>query len=240
MSTYKTDLEIAQAARLQHVSEIAKKIEIPEDELELYGKFKAKLPLKLIDDKRSAKSKLILVTAMTPTPAGEGKTTTSIGLCEGLNRIGKNSTVVLREPSLGPVFGMKGGAAGGGYSQVVPMEDINLHFTGDFAAIEKSNNLLAALIDNDIQKSGGGLGIDPRTVEWKRVMDMNDRALRNLVSGLGGRNGGMIRETGFNITAASEIMAILCLSKDIDDLKSKIGNILLVIHMIKKQYLQET
>lgn len=225
MNNYKTDLEIAQAARLKHVSEISKKLNIPEEELELFGKYKAKLPLHLIDEKKAAKSKLILVTAMTPTPAGEGKTTTSIGLCEGLNRIGKKTTVVLREPSLGPVFGMKGGAAGGGYSQVVPMEDINLHFTGDFAAVEKSNNLLAALIDNDIQKTGGGLGIDPRTVEWKRVMDMNDRALRYMVSGLGGKNGGMIREMGFNITAASEIMAILCLAKDIEDLKSKIGNI---------------
>lgn len=222
---YKSDLEIAQAATLQPIRQIAKKLNISEDDLELYGKHKAKLPLKLVDESRLKKSKLILVTAMTPTPAGEGKTTTSIGLCEGMNRIGKKTTVVLREPSLGPVFGMKGGAAGGGYSQVVPMEDINLHFTGDFAAVEKANNLLAALIDNDIQKPGGGLGIDPRTVEWKRVMDMNDRALRNLISGLGGKNGGMIRETGFNITAASEIMAILCLAKDINDLKQKIGNI---------------
>ena len=222
---YKSDLEIAQAAKLQHIQEIASKLKIPADELELYGKYKAKLPLKLVDPEKLKKSKLILVTAMTPTPAGEGKTTTSIGLCEGMNKIGKKATVVLREPSLGPVFGMKGGAAGGGYSQVVPMEDINLHFTGDFAAVEKANNLLAALIDNDIQKPGGGLGIDPRTVEWKRVMDMNDRALRNLVSGLGGKNGGMIRETGFNITAASEIMAILCLAKDLNDLKQKIGNI---------------
>lgn len=222
---FKSDLEIAQSARMQPVQEIAGKLGIPADELELYGKYKAKLPLKFVDDKKLKKSKLILVTAMTPTPAGEGKTTTSIGLCEGLNKIGKKTTVVLREPSLGPVFGMKGGAAGGGYSQVVPMEDINLHFTGDFAAVEKANNLLAALIDNDIQKPGGGLGIDPRTVEWKRVMDMNDRALRSLISGLGGKNGGMIRETGFNITAASEIMAILCLAKNLDDLKEKIGNI---------------
>jgi formate--tetrahydrofolate ligase len=222
---YKSDLEIAQAATLQPIRQIAKKLNISEDDLELFGNYKAKLPLKLVDQSRLKKNKLILVTAMTPTPAGEGKTTTSIGLCEGMNRIGRKTTVVLREPSLGPVFGMKGGAAGGGYSQVVPMEDINLHFTGDFAAVEKANNLLAALIDNDIQKPGGGLGIDPRTVEWKRVMDMNDRALRNLISGLGGKNGGMIRETGFNITAASEIMAILCLAKDINDLKQKIGNI---------------
>lgn len=222
---YKTDLEIAQAATLKPIQKIAAKLNIADDDLELYGKYKAKLPLKLIDETKRKKNKLILVTAMTPTPAGEGKTTTSIGLCEGMNKIGKKTTVVLREPSLGPVFGMKGGAAGGGYSQVVPMEDINLHFTGDFAAVEKANNLLAALIDNDIQKPGGGLGIDPRTVEWKRVMDMNDRALRNMITGLGGKNGGMIRETGFNITAASEIMAILCLSKDMNDLKEKIGNI---------------
>ena len=219
MTTYKSDLEIAQAAILKPITQIADTLGIKEDDLELYGKYKSKLALRLIDDDKIKKSKLILVTAMTPTPAGEGKTTTSIGLCEGLNKIGKKTTVVLREPSLGPVFGMKGGAAGGGYSQVVPMEDINLHFTGDFAAIEKANNLLAALIDNDIQKVGGGLGIDPRTVEWKRVMDMNDRALRNIVTGMHGRSGGMMRETGFNITAASEIMAILCLAKDIEDLK---------------------
>ncbi|MGE0773337.1 MAG: formate--tetrahydrofolate ligase [Cyclobacteriaceae bacterium] len=225
MNSFQSDLQIAQAARLRHIEDIASRLGIEKSDLELFGKYKAKLPLRLIDERKAAQSKLILVTAMTPTPAGEGKTTTSIGLCEGLNAIGKKSTVVLREPSLGPVFGMKGGAAGGGYSQVVPMEDINLHFTGDFAAVEKSNNLLAALIDNDIQKAGGGIGIDPRTVEWKRVMDMNDRALRNIVTGLGGKSGGMIRETGFNITAASEIMAILCLAKDMDDLKEKIGNI---------------
>jgi formate--tetrahydrofolate ligase len=223
--SFKSDLEIAQAARLKPIKEIAKRLSIAENDLELYGNYKAKLPLKLFNETGFKKSKLILVTAMTPTPAGEGKTTTSIGLCEGMNTIGKKTTVVLREPSLGPVFGMKGGAAGGGYSQVVPMEDINLHFTGDFAAVEKANNLLAALIDNDIQKPDGGLKIDPRTVEWKRVMDMNDRALRNLITGLGGKNGGMIRETGFNITAASEIMAILCLAKDMNELKEKIGNI---------------
>ena len=222
---FKSDLQIAQESTLKHIVEIAKVLGINEESLELYGKFKAKIPLELCDDKKIEKAKLILVTAMTPTPAGEGKTTTSIGLCEGLNKIGKKTTVVLREPSLGPVFGMKGGAAGGGYSQVVPMEDINLHFTGDFAAIEKANNLLATLIDNDIQNPNGGVGIDPRTVEWKRVMDMNDRALRNIVTGLGGKSGGMIRETGFNITAASEIMAILCLAKNLDDLKEKIGNI---------------
>jgi len=221
----KSDLEIAQSVRMKHVNDVAASLGIPTEELEHYGKYKAKLPLRLIDRERAKKSKLILVTAMTPTPAGEGKTTTSIGLCEGLNRIGKKTTVVLREPSLGPVFGMKGGAAGGGYSQVVPMEDINLHFTGDFAAVEKSNNLLAALVDNDIQKGKDGLHIDPRTVEWKRVMDMNDRALRNMITGLGGKTGGMIRETGFNITAASEIMAILCLANDLEDLKRRIGNI---------------
>ncbi|WP_317191789.1 formate--tetrahydrofolate ligase [Fulvivirga marina] len=220
-----TDLEIAQSADLRHVRDVASSVGIPEDSLEMYGKYKAKLPLDLIDEKKVAQSNLILVTAMTPTPAGEGKTTTSIGLTEGLNRIGKLTTVVLREPSLGPVFGMKGGAAGGGYSQVVPMEDINLHFTGDFAAIEKANNLLAAMIDNNIQSAKNNLGIDPRTVEWKRVMDMNDRSLRNIVSGMGGKAGGMMRETGFNITAASEIMAILCLARNMDDLKAKIGNI---------------
>lgn len=222
---YQSDLEIAQSAELIHIQDIAKSIDIAEDDIEMYGKYKAKLPLSLIDEEKLSKSNLVLVTAMTPTPAGEGKTTTSIGLSEGLNRIGKKTTVVLREPSLGPVFGMKGGAAGGGRSQVVPMEDINLHFTGDFSAVEKANNLLAALIDNNVQTKSGNLGIDPRTVEWKRVMDMNDRSLRDIVSGMGGKPGGMMRQTGFNITAASEIMAILCLAKDIDDLKTKIGNI---------------
>lgn len=222
--TYKSDLEIAQAAKLQHIRDIAGKLGINEDDLEMYGKYKAKLPLKLTDEKKVKKNNLILVTAITPTPAGEGKTTTSIGLCEGLNEIGKQAMVVLREPSLGPVFGIKGGAAGGGYSQVVPMEDINLHFTGDFSAIEKANNLLSALIDNNIQ-SKRSLGIDPRTVMWKRVMDMNDRALRNIVLALGGKAGGIPREGGFNITAASEIMAILCLANDLEDLKEKMGNI---------------
>jgi formate--tetrahydrofolate ligase len=220
-----SDLKIAQSRKLRHISEIAKSVNVPESDLELYGKYKAKLPLKLIDDKKVKSAKLILVTAMTPTPAGEGKTTTSIALTEGLNKIGKRTTVVLREPSLGPVFGMKGGAAGGGYAQVVPMEDINLHFTGDFAAIEKANNLLASLIDNNIQSKTPNLNLDSRTVEWKRVMDMNDRALRNIVSGMGGKSGGFMRETGFNITAASEIMAILCLARDIEDLKEKMGNI---------------
>ncbi|MCB0504534.1 MAG: formate--tetrahydrofolate ligase, partial [Cyclobacteriaceae bacterium] len=222
---FKSDLEIAQEAKLRHINEIAEKLNVPEDKLEHYGKYKAKLPLSLIDEKKVENSNMILVTAITPTPSGEGKTTTSIGLVEGLNKIGKKATAVLREPSLGPVFGMKGGAAGGGYSQVVPMEDINLHFTGDFAAIEKANNLLAALIDNNIQNPKHSLGIDPRTVSWKRVMDMNDRALRQIVSGLGGKTGGFLREAGFNITAASEIMAILCLAKDLEDLKEKMGNI---------------
>lgn len=225
VSRFKSDIEIAQEAKLQHIREIATKLNIDEDDLELYGKYKAKIPLNLIDDARVAENKLILVTAITPTPSGEGKTTTSIGLTEGLNKIGKQTTVVLREPSLGPVFGVKGGAAGGGYSQVVPMEDINLHFTGDFSAIEKANNLLSALIDNNLQNKKRNLGIDPRSVSWKRVMDMNDRALRSLVVGLGGRTGGIPREDGFNITAASEIMAILCLANDLEDLKNKIGNI---------------
>lgn len=208
-----------------HIEEIAAKLNIDREKLELYGKYKAKLPLNLIDENKIKASNLILVTAVTPTPPGEGKTTTSIGLTEGLNKIGQKTTVVLREPSLGPVFGMKGGAAGGGYAQVVPMEDINLHFTGDFAAVEKANNLLAALIDNNIQNPKYSLGIDPRTVSWKRVMDMNDRALRQIVSGLGGKTGGFLREAGFNITAASEIMAILCLANDLADLKEKMGNI---------------
>ncbi|MBP6722886.1 MAG: formate--tetrahydrofolate ligase, partial [Bacteroidia bacterium] len=195
------DLAIAQAATLRHINDIAAKMGISTEDLELYGKYKAKLPLHLIDEAKVKQHNLVLVTAITPTPAGEGKTTTSIGLTEGLNKIGKKAAVVLREPSLGPVFGVKGGAAGGGYSQVVPMEDINLHFTGDFSAIEKANNLLAALIDNNIQDAERSLDIDPRTVAWKRVMDMNDRALRNIVVGLGGKAGGMPREEGFNITA---------------------------------------
>ena len=220
-----SDLEIAQSAKLKHINEIAAVLGVDQDDLEHYGKYKAKLPLSLIDAERLKKNKLILVTAITPTPPGEGKTTVSIGLSEGMNRIGRKTTVVLREPSLGPVFGIKGGAAGGGYSQVVPMEDINLHFTGDFSAIEKANNLLAALIDNNIFLSKESLGIDPRTVVWKRVMDMNDRSLRTIVTGLGGRTGGNVREAGFNITAASEIMAILCLAESIDDLKERMGNI---------------
>ncbi len=221
----KTDLEIAQSITIKPIREISQKLNIPDDKIEQYGHYKAKLPLSLIDEDKIKKSKLILVTAISPTPAGEGKTTISIGLNEGLNKIGVNSTVVIREPSLGPVFGIKGGAAGGGYAQVVPMEEINLHFTGDFSAIEKANNLLAALIDNNIQNKKNNLNIDPRTVSWKRVMDMNDRALRKVLIGLGGTTFGIPRETGFDITAASEIMAILCLSKDFDDLKHRLGNI---------------
>ncbi|MFT6815979.1 MAG: formate--tetrahydrofolate ligase [Sphingobacteriales bacterium] len=220
-----TDIEIAQQVNANHIKEVAQKLNISPDDLEYYGKNKAKLPLHLIKEKKVEQSNLILVTAITPTPAGEGKTTTSIGLSDGLNLIGKKSVVVLREPSLGPVFGMKGGAAGGGWSQVIPMVDINLHFTGDFHAIAMANNLLAALIDNNLQSKTKSLGIDPRTILWKRCMDMNDRALRNIVTGLGGKTGGLPRETGFNITAASEIMAILCLCKNLDDLQEMCGNI---------------
>ncbi len=221
----KTDIEIAQSAKIKPVAEVAEKLGLTADDLELYGKYKAKLPLTLIDEKRVARAKLILVTAITPTPAGEGKTTTSIGLAQGLNQMGKKATVVLREPSLGPVFGIKGGAAGGGYSQVIPMEDINLHFTGDLSAVEKAHNLLSAMIDNNIQAKSGNLGIDPRTIAWKRVMDMNDRSLRDIVVGLGGTTQGVPRETGFDITAASEVMAILCLATGIDDLKHRLGKI---------------
>ncbi len=220
-----TDIEIAQKTTLIHIKDIAKKINIKEDDLELYGKYKAKLPLNLIDDKKLKKNNLILVTALTPTPAGEGKTTVSIGLTEGLNKIGKQAMVVLREPSLGPVFGIKGGAAGGGYSQVVPMEDINLHFTGDFNAVEKANNLLSALIDNNLQFTARSLNLDPRTILWKRVIDMNDRALRNITIGLGGTANGVPREDGFNITPASEIMAILCMANNFEDLKTRLGDI---------------
>lgn len=222
----KTDLEIAQQAHLLPIAEIAEKLSIPATELEPYGRYIAKLPLSRIDAERASRSRLVLVTAISPTPGGEGKTTVSIGLTDGLNRIGKRAVAALREPSLGPVFGLKGGAAGGGYSQVLPMEDINLHFTGDFSAVEKANNLLSAMIDNDIQSKTGGLGIDPRTVLFKRVMDMNDRVLREVIVGLGGTGNGMPRQEGFNITPASEVMAILCLSSGIDDLKQRLGNIL--------------
>ncbi len=219
----KSDIQIAKEAKMKHISEIGNMLGIREDDLELYGNYKAKIPLNYIDNKKVEKSNLILVSAISPTPAGEGKTTTSIGLSQGLNKIGVNSSVVLREPSLGPVFGIKGGATGGGLSQVLPMEDINLHFTGDFAAIEKAHNLLSALIDNAIQQRT--ILLDPRTVLWKRVMDMNDRALRKTIVGLGGRTYGVPRETGFDITAASELMAILCLAEDFKDLKEKLGNI---------------
>ncbi len=229
-----SDLDIAQKAEITHIKHIAAKINISEDDLEYYGKYKAKLPLNLIKEDKIKNSNLILVTAINPTPAGEGKTTVSIGLNEGLNKIGKKSIVVLREPSLGPVFGIKGGAAGGGYSQVIPMEDINLHFTGDFSAIEKANNLLSALIDNNIQNKQNNLNIDPRTIKWKRVMDMNDRALRQIIIGIGGTTNGIPREDGFNITPASEVMAILCMSKDIDDLKVRLGNIFVGFTFDKK------
>jgi len=221
----KQDIEIAQEAQIRPVVEIAAKLGIPQDELETYGRYKAKIPLHFIDEEKVKKAKLILVTAITPTPAGEGKTTTSIGLAQALNHLGQKTTVVLREPSLGPVFGIKGGAAGGGYSQVIPMEDINLHFTGDMAAVEKAHNLLAALIDNNIQSKNGKLGIDPRTIAWKRVTDMNERSLRDIVIGLGGTTEGVPRQSGYNITAASEVMATLCLARDIIDLKERLGNI---------------
>jgi formate--tetrahydrofolate ligase len=217
-----TDIEIARKASMLPIAEVAAKLGIPSEELHPYGKHIAKLPLHTGNGKNG---NLVLVSAISPTPAGEGKTTMSIGLSEGLNRLKKQATVVLREPSLGPVFGIKGGATGGGYSQVVPMENINLHFTGDFAAIEKAHNLLAALIDNNLQSQTHSIGIDPRTVNWKRVMDMNDRALRSTIIGLGGTTSGVPRETGFDITAASEIMAILCIADDLKDLKKRMGNI---------------
>ncbi|MEE4000590.1 formate--tetrahydrofolate ligase [Tenacibaculum sp. FZY0031] len=229
-----TDIEIAQAKELQHIKYIANKLQVREDDLEMYGKYKAKLPLNLIDENKIKDNNLVLVTALTPTPAGEGKTTVSIGVTEGLNAIGKQATVVLREPSLGPVFGIKGGAAGGGYSQVVPMEDINLHFTGDFNAIEKANNLLSALIDNNLQSGTNSLHIDPRTILWKRVIDMNDRSLRQITIGLGGTANGIPREDGFNITPASEVMAILCMATSFDDLKERLGNIFIGFTFDKK------
>lgn len=219
------DLEIAKSVKPLPIRKITERLGIPDEDFEIYGRCKAKLSLDLINEQKIAQSNLILVTAITPTPAGEGKTTVTIGLTDALNQLGKSTLAVIREPSLGPVFGIKGGAAGGGRSQVIPMEDINLHFTGDFHAIEKANNLLSALIDNNIQSKNRNLGIDPRTVLWKRVMDMNDRALRGIITGLGGKSGGMPRETGFNITAASEVMAILCMSKDLDDLKQRFAKI---------------
>ncbi|MEW9124275.1 MAG: formate--tetrahydrofolate ligase [Thermotaleaceae bacterium] len=221
----KTDVQIAQEAKMIPINEVASKLGIKDDDLVNYGKYKAKVSLKVLEDLRDKPDgKLILVTAINPTPAGEGKTTTNIGLSMGLNKIGKTAITALREPSLGPSFGVKGGAAGGGYAQVVPMEDINLHFTGDFHAITTSNNLISALLDNHIQQ-GNVLGIDPRRIVWKRVLDMNDRALRNVVVGLGGKPNGMPREDGFDITVASEIMAIFCLAKDLEDLKERVANI---------------
>ena len=222
----KSDIEIAQEAQMVHIREVAAKLDIPEDDLELYGKYKAKLSDELIRRVSDRKDgKLILVTAINPTPAGEGKTTTSVGLGEAFGRLGKRAVIALREPSLGPCFGIKGGAAGGGYAQVVPMEDLNLHFTGDFHAITSANNLLAALLDNHIQP-GNELGIDPRQIVWKRCMDMNDRVLRNIVVGLGSKMDGMVREDHFVITVASEIMAILCLADDMHDLKRRLGRII--------------
>lgn len=223
----KTDVEIAQEAVMQPITEIAKHLEIPEDDLELYGKYKAKISLDYWNTlKNRPNGKLILVTAINPTPAGEGKTTTSIGLGDALHKLGKKTTIALREPSLGPCFGLKGGAAGGGYSQVVPMEDINLHFTGDFHAITTAHNLLAAVIDNHIQQ-GNALDLDVRRITWKRVLDLNDRALRNIICGLGGKAHGVPRETGFDITVASEMMAILCLTSDLEDMKKRLGNIII-------------
>lgn len=227
----KTDAQIANAHTMLPIRHIVKKLNISENCAELYGHYKAKLPIHLIDEQKVQQSKLILVTALSPTPAGEGKTTVSIGLTQSLNKIGRQATVVLREPSLGPIFGIKGGATGGGYSQVVPMEDINLHFTGDFSAVEKAHNLLSALIDNEIQSKKQTLRLDPRTISWKRVLDMNDRALRSIIIGLGGMQGGVPRETGFDITAASEVMAILCMATSIKDLKNRLGNIFIGYNM---------
>lgn len=221
----KTDIQIAQEAEQKLITEVAEAIGIDENYLELYGKYKAKVDYSILKDKKEENNgKLILVTAISPTPAGEGKTTTSVGLADAIHKLDKKVMVALREPSMGPVFGVKGGAAGGGYAQVVPMEDINLHFTGDMHAIGAANNLIAAMLDNHVQQ-GNSLGIDVRKVTWKRVVDMNDRQLRNIIDGMGGKMSGMPREDGFEITVASEIMAILCLSKDIADLKEKVSDI---------------
>lgn len=225
--SYKSDIEIAQEAKIEHIKDIATKIGLCEDDIEYYGKYKAKIDynlLKRFEDKKNAK--LILTTAINPTPAGEGKTTTTVGLGDALRRLGKNAMIALREPSLGPVFGIKGGAAGGGYAQVVPMEDINLHFTGDFHAIGAANNLLAAMIDNHIYQ-GNELNIDPRRITWKRCVDMNDRQLRFVVDGLGGKANGTPREDGYDITVASEIMAVFCLASDIEDLKNRLARIII-------------
>ncbi len=224
---FKSDIEIAQETVPVRINEIADRLGIPDDSVENYGRYKAKIDYNILKDKKDTPDgKLILVTAITPTPAGEGKTTTSVGLTDALNRIGKKSVAALREPSLGPVFGIKGGAAGGGYAQVIPMEDINLHFTGDIHAIGAANNLLAAMIDNHIQQ-GNRLGIDPKNITWKRCVDMNDRQLRHIVDGLGGRLQGVPREDGFDITVASEVMAVLCLASDIDDLKARLARIVI-------------
>ena len=219
---YLSDIEIAQSCTMKPITEIAQTAGVDEEYLELYGKYKAKVDYRLLRESKRPDGKLILVTAINPTPAGEGKTTTTVGLADAMRRLGKNTLVALREPSLGPVFGVKGGAAGGGYAQVVPMEDINLHFTGDFHAIGAANNLLAAMLDNHIQQ-GNALGIDVKRICWKRCVDMNDRQLRNIVDGLGGRMQGVPREDGFDITVASEIMAVLCLASDIPDLKARLG-----------------
>ena len=221
---FKTDIQIAQECKMQKITEIAKVAGVDEKYLELYGNYKAKIDYSLLKESNRPDGKLILVTAINPTPAGEGKTTTTVGLADGLKKLGKNVVVALREPSLGPVFGVKGGAAGGGYAQVVPMEDINLHFTGDFHAIGAANNLLAAMLDNHIQQ-GNALGIDVKRIVWKRCVDMNDRQLRNVIDGLGGRMQGVPREDGFDITVASEIMAVLCLASDIPDLKERLARI---------------
>ena len=222
---YKSDIEIAQSCTPEHILDIAKKAGVDNKYIEQYGNYKAKIDLKLIEESKNENGKLILVTAITPTPAGEGKTTTTIGLADGLKLIGKNVTVALREPSLGPVFGVKGGAAGGGYAQVIPMEDINLHFTGDFHAIGAANNLLAAMLDNHIQQ-GNALNIDVKKITWKRCVDMNDRQLRFVIDGLGGKPNGVPREDGFDITVASEIMAVLCLATSISDLKARLARII--------------
>ena len=223
--TYLSDIEIARQAKPEHILEIAKRARIDEKYIEQYGRSKAKIDLSFLAEAPEKQGKLVLVTAITPTPAGEGKTTTTIGLADGLRRIGKEAVVAMREPSLGPVFGIKGGAAGGGYAQVIPMEDINLHFTGDFHAIGAANNLLAAMLDNHIQQ-GNALGIDTRKITWKRCVDMNDRQLRSIVDGLGGRMNGTPREDGFDITVASEIMAVLCLANSVSNLKERLGRII--------------
>ena len=224
MAEFKTDIEIAQESQMMPITEIAKIAGVDDKYLEQYGKYKAKVDYNILKEVDRPNGKLVLVTAINPTPAGEGKTTTTVGLADGMKKLGKNVIVALREPSLGPVFGIKGGAAGGGYAQVVPMEDINLHFTGDFHAIGAANNLLAAMIDNHIYQ-GNELNIDPRKITWKRCVDMNDRQLRFVVDGLGGRVNGTPREDGYDITVASEIMAVLCLASDIADLKKRLARI---------------